>query len=45
VFYGGQPDPTRFTIDYDVDGRRGTLDGRLGEDGAIAVRVRGGTPP
>lgn len=34
-FYAGQPDPndpSRFTIAYEVDGRPGAIDGRLGND-------------
>ena len=39
-FYAGQPDPadpSRFTIDYDVNGKRGTLRGRLTRDDTIEL--------
>ena len=44
-FFAGQPDPadaSRFTIGYEMDGRGGTLEGRLLEDGDIALRVLDG---
>jgi hypothetical protein len=36
--YAGQPDPTdasRFTIDYELQGRRGTITGTLKNDGSV----------
>lgn len=44
-FFAGQPDPaddSRFTIGYEMDGRVGTLEGQLLEDGDIALRVLDG---
>ena len=35
-WYAGQPDeldPTHFTIDYEIAGQRGTIDGYLSDDG------------
>jgi hypothetical protein len=40
-FYAGQPDPSdpsRFTIDYDVDGQRGTIRGQLKNDGTVELK-------
>ena len=40
-FYAGQPDPSdrsRFTIDYDVDGKRGTIRGQLKNDGTVELK-------
>ena len=37
-FFQGQPDPkdpSRFTLAFDIDGRKGTVNGFLGDDGAI----------
>jgi hypothetical protein len=45
-FYAGQPDPSdasRFTIDYDVDGRRGTIRGQLRNDGRVEFKPSIGT--
>jgi hypothetical protein len=45
-FYAGQPDPSdpsRFTIDYDVDGRRGTIHGQLKNDGRVELTPSTGT--
>ena len=42
--FAGQPDPKdegRFTIDYELDGRRGTIDGRLRGD-RVVLRPRDG---
>lgn len=44
-FYAGQPDsadPSHFTIDYDLDGKRGTIDGRLKDDGTVSLEPREG---
>jgi hypothetical protein len=44
-FYDGQPDPadqSAFTIDYDVNGRRGTIDGKLANDGTVMLTPRTG---
>ncbi len=43
--YDGQPDPadeSAFTIDYDLNGQRGTIDGKLGDDGAVTLTPRAG---
>jgi hypothetical protein len=40
-FYTGQPDPadaSHFTFDYDLDGRRGTIHGRLKDDGSVELK-------
>ena len=40
-FYAGQhdpADPAHFTFDYDHDGRRGTIDGRLKDDGSVELK-------
>jgi hypothetical protein len=40
-FYAGQPDPSdpsRFTIDYDVDGQRGAIRGQLKNDGTLELK-------
>jgi hypothetical protein len=45
-FFAGQPDPadpSRFTADYDVDGRRGTIRGQLKNDGTVELRPSTGT--
>ena len=44
-FYAGQPDPadpSHFTIDYDLNGKRGTLDGRLKPNGRLEFTASGG---
>jgi hypothetical protein len=44
-FYGGQPDPkdpSHFTVDYEFDGQRGTIDGWLTDDDFLRIRPRGG---
>ena len=43
--YCGKPDPadsSHFTIDYDLNGVRGTIDGRLGSSGVVTLRPRSG---
>ncbi len=43
--YDGQPDPTdetHFTIDYDLNGQRGTVDGKLANDGTATLTPRTG---
>ena len=45
-FYAGQPDPAdpaHFTMDYDLDGEKGTIDGRLKDDATIELKPRRGT--
>jgi len=45
--YGGQPDPndaSRFTIDYAIEGNRGVIDGQLGDDGSVNLKIRPGSP-
>jgi hypothetical protein len=45
-FYAGQldpADPSRFTIDYEVDGTRGKIHGRLRDDGTVELKPEGGT--
>jgi hypothetical protein len=45
-FYAGQPDradPSRFTFDYEVDGQRGTVRGRLLADGTVELLPNTGT--
>jgi len=45
-FYAGQLDPadqSRFTIDYEVDGTRGKIHGRLRDDGTVELKPDGGT--
>lgn len=40
-FYAGRPDPadaSRFTIDYDMDGKPGTIHGRLKDDGSLELK-------
>jgi hypothetical protein len=40
-FYAGQPDPadaSHFTIGYDLDGRRGAIDGRLKDNGRVEFK-------
>ena len=40
-FYAGQPGPadrSRFTVDYEHNGRRGRISGRLKDDGAIDLK-------
>lgn len=44
--YAGQPNPadrSRFTIVYEEDGRRGTIEGRLNDDDTVSLAVRDGT--
>jgi hypothetical protein len=44
-FFAGQPDPNdnaRFTIRYHVDNVPGTIEGRLGVDGTVTLRVLNG---
>lgn len=44
-FFAGQPDPAdpaRFTIAYDMDGRAGTVEGRLLDGGDVALRFLDG---
>ena len=46
-WYAGQPDeldPTHFTIDYEIAGKRGTIDGYLSDDGQ-RVRMQARQPP
>jgi hypothetical protein len=46
--FAGQPDPadaSRFTIVYEWDGRRGTIDGRLNDDDTIVLTDRDGLLP
>ena len=41
--FAGHPDPTdvsHFTIDYEIDRRRETIDGRLGDDDSVAMSLR-----
>ena len=43
--YEGQPDPadaTHFTIDYDLNGQRGTIDGNLDEKEWVTFAPRSG---
>jgi hypothetical protein len=43
--FAGQPDasdPTHFTIRYDINGERGTIDGWLRDDGMVTFTVRDG---
>jgi hypothetical protein len=43
--YHGQPDPndgSAFTIDYDLNGTRGTIDGKLTSSGTITLTPRSG---
>jgi hypothetical protein len=43
--YAGRVDPTdpsHFTIDYELDDQRGTIDGRMREDDQVELRPRGG---
>jgi hypothetical protein len=35
-------DQSRFTLDYDVDGAAGVIEGRLGADDAVAWTILGG---
>jgi hypothetical protein len=45
-FYAGQPDPndpSHFTIDYDLDGKRGRIHGRLKDDGKVEWQPEAGT--
>lgn len=49
-FFAGQSDPndpSRFSIDFEVAGRRDTLDGRVDDDGGIMLQLRslGLAPP
>jgi hypothetical protein len=40
-FYAGKPDPadaSRFTIDYDIDGKPGTIHGQLRDDGSLELK-------
>jgi hypothetical protein len=44
-FYAGQPDPadpSHFTIDYDLNGKRGTIHGRLKENGRLELTPAAG---
>jgi hypothetical protein len=44
-FYDGQPDPadqSAFTIDYDLNGQHGTIDGKLANDGTVTLTPRTG---
>jgi hypothetical protein len=44
-FYAGQPDPadpSHFTIDYDLNGQRGTIHGYLRNDDSIQLKPSGG---
>jgi hypothetical protein len=43
TMYAGQPDPhdgTRFTIDYDLNGQRHTLDGHLSDRDVLTIEER-----
>jgi hypothetical protein len=43
--YAGQPapnDPSRFTIRYDLDGQRGTIEGWVSEGGSVSLEVKDG---
>jgi len=43
--YDGRPDPndaTRFTIDYDFNGVRGTIDGQVNDDETVTLTPRAG---
>jgi hypothetical protein len=45
-FYAGQPDPAdpgHFTIDYELDGVKGKIHGRLNNDGAVELKPEGGS--
>ena len=45
-FFAGQPDlkdPTHFTVDYEVGGVKGTIDGWLTDDDFLRIIPRGGT--
>ncbi len=44
--FAGQPDPAdpaHFTISYTVVGQPGVIDGRLGDDDTITLKVREGS--
>jgi hypothetical protein len=44
-FYSAQLDPndaSRFSIAYEMDGKRGTIDGRLEDDATVSLKVRDG---
>jgi|SRR5665213_1486960 len=44
-FFAGQPDPvdsTHFTIGYEEDGKKGTIDGWLQDDDTVKMQVRDG---
>jgi hypothetical protein len=44
-FYAGQADPkdpSHFTVDYDFDGQRGTIEGWLTDDDFLRIRPQGG---
>jgi hypothetical protein len=40
-------DPAHFTLDYEMDGQRGTIDGTFQDDGDVTFKIRSGpaTPP
>jgi len=45
-FYAGQPnpaDPSHFTITYELDGAKSTIDGRLKDDGTVELKPLTGT--
>lgn len=45
-FYAGRPDPadhSQFSIDYDLDERRGTIYGRIKPDGSVEMKPDAGT--
>jgi hypothetical protein len=44
-FFAGQRDPkdsSRFTIDYEADGQRGVIEGRLESNTSVTVRIKDG---
>jgi hypothetical protein len=44
-FYAAQldpKDPSRFTIQYEIDGQSGTVEGKLEDDGSVTLKVRDG---
>jgi hypothetical protein len=45
-FFAGQPDPadpSHFTVDYELDGVKGKIQGRLKDDGVVELKPEGGT--
>jgi hypothetical protein len=45
TLYAGQPDPndrSHLTIDYDINGQHGVIDGRLDDYGRVVMTIRDG---